>query len=355
MASMAAVSEEPEWFTLYRARAPAEEVANVWFQSLGPEARQEAKDDAPTARARLRRTITDSPCAEVRADATNNWRYTGSVLRAADAVLGIPPPRATGHTTSAAPSGCGAPSVSRMVVPGDGQPGTLGLWWSDFGGACCLEQLRAKGVTCRLNVAVEAVNKFPDDNLEIVHVPMEDIFDEERSQSALSTWVTQLGEACQILRNWRQTGAVVNVSCQMGKNRSGAICLAWLCKECGWGMEQAVEHLRNVTFLACANPHLLKAVSLFLEVDAVVPLNPAGDGGGWICISPPGTPRAGGTQAFEDTARQALEKLSQNNVSMDAGGGNSNFEAERADHSDSDQECGEVVPLFADGDLSDVD
>merc|ERR1711972_769328 len=82
-----------------------------------------------------------------------------------------------------------------------------------------------------------------------------------------------------------------------------------MCSECGWAMEDAAEHLRKITALALANPHIVKAVADFLRVDAVVPLNPAGDGGGFICISPPGSPRAWGTQAFEDTARKAFDRL----------------------------------------------
>lgn len=68
-----------------------------------------------------------------------------------------------------------------------------------------------------------------------------------------------------------------------------------MCSEAGWKLEEAVEHLRGITALACGNPYLIEAVAKFLNVDADVPLNPAGDQGHWICISPPGTPTA--TQA----------------------------------------------------------
>uniref|UniRef100_A0A7S1R880 Tyrosine specific protein phosphatases domain-containing protein n=1 Tax=Alexandrium catenella TaxID=2925 RepID=A0A7S1R880_ALECA len=194
-------------------------------------------------------------------------------------------------------------------MPGDGQPGTLGLWWSDFEAADNVAQLREKGITHRLNVAAEAVGKFRDEGFETAHVPMQDVFDLESCEDLLPIWKEQFAEVLRILREWREAGAVVNVSCQMGKNRSGCGVLLWLCAERGWKVEEAVEKLRGITSLACGNPHLIKAVLDFLQIQAEVPLNPAGDGGGWVCISPPGSPRAGGTQAFEDVAFKALGKL----------------------------------------------
>merc|ERR1712217_997578 len=95
----------------------------------------------------------------------------------------------------------------------------------------------------------------------------------------------------------------------MGKNRSGAAVLVWLCTEEGWNLEEAVEHLRDINPLACANPHLLYGLAAMLDVGNEVPLVPSGDGGGWICISPPGSPRQGGVEAFEDSARDALDSL----------------------------------------------
>lgn len=66
--------------------------------------------------------------------------------------------------------------------------------------------------------------------------------------------------------------------------------MVWLCSECGWQLESAVEHLRSITALACGNPYLIDAVAKFLEVQVDIPLNQAGDQGHWICISPPGSP-----------------------------------------------------------------
>merc|ERR1712083_226440 len=94
-----------------------------------------------------------------------------------------------------------------------------------------------------------------------------------------------------------------------GKNRSGAAVLVWLCSEAGWKLEDAVEHLREMNPLACANPHLVTALAEFLKVKSEVQLVPAADGGGWICISPPGSPRVGGGQEFEESNREAMANL----------------------------------------------
>jgi len=323
----------------YRARAPPEEVANVWFDGLEPEAREVAKADAPTARACLRRAIVDSEYPEVRADAADGWRYTGAVLRAADSVLGIPPPVPCGGRGAAAASGSGAPPISRLVLPGDGQPGSLSLWWSDFEAADNVAQLRERGVTHRLNCAAEAVGKFREESIPTAHVPMQDSFDIDTSEDAISIWKEQFEEVLRILREWREVGAVVNVSCQMGKNRSGCIVLLWLCAERGWKVEEGVEKLRGITALACANPHLVKAVGEFLHVEAAVPLNPAGDGGGWVCISPPGSPRAGGTRAFEDVALRALARLEGGGIGISAVDQNPEEEQK-------DEEAGDMAGLF---------
>merc|ERR1712176_1683662 len=94
-----------------------------------------------------------------------------------------------------------------------------------------------------------------------------------------------------------------------GKNRSGAAVLVWLCSEEGWKLEEAVEHLRAMNPLACANPHLVTAIAEFLKVKSDVQLVPAADGGGWICISPPGSPRVGGGQEFEESNQEAMANL----------------------------------------------
>merc|ERR1719221_528255 len=136
---------------------------------------------------------------------------------------------------------------------------------------------------------------------------MEDAFTDDPEQRKL--WVQQISQVLEILREWRQTGEVVNINCQMGKNRSGAAVLIWLCKEEGWSLEDAVEHLRAMNPLACANPHLVEAVAELVNEAKQIPLNPAGDGGGWICISPPGSPRIGGAEDFENSAQEALASL----------------------------------------------
>lgn len=296
---MSAPLREPSWLSCFRSKAPPSEVARAWLHDLSPSEREEAKADAPSARAKLRQGLTSSGCPEIREDAANGYVYTAAVLRAADEVLGIPPPKAQGNLRGAA-SGDGAPVGSRCVLSGDGnKAGSLGLWWSDFQTACRPFELLERGITHRLNMAAEVVKKFPADieGIETLHVPMRDAFSNERevNEGSVDEWAEQLGQALEILRRLRDAGASVNVSCQMGKNRSAAAVLVWMCSEAGWKLEEAVEHLRGITALACGNPYLIEAVAKFLNVDADVPLNPAGDQGHWICISPPGTPTA--TQA----------------------------------------------------------
>jgi len=138
---------------------------------------------------------------------------------------------------------------------------------------------------------------------------MVDSFDENEAPANIEVWKEKLGQVMTILRAWREEGAVVNINCQMGKNRSGAACLVWLCSECGFSIEDAVDKCRGITAMACGNPHLLKAVAEYLKVDAELPLNPAADGGGWICISPPGTPRANAEKYQADIAAAAALKL----------------------------------------------
>mmetsp|Transcript_129824 Transcript_129824/g.277110 ORF Transcript_129824/g.277110 Transcript_129824/m.277110 type:complete len:387 (+) Transcript_129824:37-1197(+) len=336
---------EPEWLTLFRAFSSPEDVAAAWKAGLSPELVEVAKTDAMTVVRTLRRAIVDSPCAEVRADAANGWEYTGAVMRAADAVLGVAPPKPRFNLPAqeplAPPSVAGsatsalvaeAPSAElrfqpRKVLDGDGSPGTLGIWWSDFETACNARRLKEEcGVTHRLNMAAEAKGKFPEEKiadgavpnevsretetlLETLHVPMQDQFDPD--SGLCDDWPAQLQEIIEILRSLRCKGSVVNINCNMGKNRSGAAILLWLCLECGWSYATAVNHLRSLVPLACGNPHLVAAVAQLLKVDEVVPLNPGADGGGWVCISPPGSPRlgAGAVQKHEDTAAEAMRLL----------------------------------------------
>lgn len=317
---MSTEEAEPQWFTLFCARAPASEIAISWLEGLPAEEREKTKGDEGRARARaeLRRQITDSERPEVRKDAKNGWKYTGSVLRAADAVLGIKPGKSRypiAHDGSgAAGTTVSGPSERRkpwkLVLLGTGEPGTLGIFWSDFEAAINIAGLRERKITKRINVAIETIHKFPvDDGFEVkmTHVPMEDAFTDDPEVRGL--WVKQLMEILATLRGWRDEGAIVNINCQMGKNRSGAAVLVWLCSEEGWKLDEAVEFLRDMNPLACANPHLVTALAEFLKVKAEVQLVPAADGGGWICISPPGSPRQGGLQEYEASAQEALDTL----------------------------------------------
>lgn len=221
------------------------------------------------------------------------------MLRAADAVLGIAAPKSV--TEGRMPVPGVLPFRPKKVCESTNGGNGLNLYWSDFDTAIQAKRLQDDcGITRRLNIAIEVISKFPteDEGLHIVHIPMLDTFDMEEGLS--NEWPAQLQEAIDLLRAWRDEGATVNVSCQMGKNRSGAVILLWLCSECGWELEAAVHHLRDMNPLACGNPHLLAAMCQVLGVAEVkVPLNPAADGGGWVCISPPGSPRAGQAALFD--------------------------------------------------------
>lgn len=341
---------EPRWLTLYRAGGPPQDVAVAWFENMGPDEKAAAQADAPAARKNLRESIVASECPEYRADVSNGFKFTGAVLRAADEVLGIPPPKPSsvpgippqmpGAGAQATP--IGAPSAGpvmgrsshfkpRRVLEGDGRPGTLGLWWSDFETASDARRLREEcGITHRLNVAAEAEHKLLSCYLETLHVPMEDTFDIDGGIS--EAWAEQLAEILEKLRGLRNQGAVVNVNCNMGKNRSGAALVLWLCCECGWSFEEAVQYLRRMNTLACGNPHLLAAVGQLLGTEARIPLNPAHDGGGWVCISPPGSPREGGVLAFENAAAHAIAQQNGDPtpVRVDVGPGESGRDDEAA-------------------------
>ncbi|CAJ1429952.1 unnamed protein product, partial [Effrenium voratum] len=269
------------WLVSYRAHSPPAEVAQAWCETLSAA----EKSAGPEARAKLREVLV--------AEGTKDLAYLAAVLRAGDAALGIGPKSMGG--LRGAPSGDGAPLGARPVLP-DHSAG-LPLWWSDFQTASRPYELKALGVTHRLNMAAEVQSKFAEvlrDEIPILHVPMRDAFSNEKevSEGCVQEWADQLGEALEVLRDLRAKGGSVNVSCQMGKNRSAAAVLVWMCSECGWKLDEAVEHLRSITALACGNPYLVEAVARFLQVDVDVPLNKAGDDGHWICVSPPGTPRA---------------------------------------------------------------
>eukprot|EP00929_Paragymnodinium_shiwhaense_P041966 TRINITY_DN21796_c0_g1_i1.p1 TRINITY_DN21796_c0_g1~~TRINITY_DN21796_c0_g1_i1.p1 ORF type:complete len:414 (+),score=104.64 TRINITY_DN21796_c0_g1_i1:80-1243(+) len=336
--------DDPKWLTLFCAGASAAEIAQAWFEAMSPEEQQTAKKEPTLAARALRSIITGTDRPEVQKDRENGWKYTGAIMRAADAVLGVPPPKTrfnnqqNGNAAAGAAANAGAaggyangtaPAASAtagggqkkaekaplIVLEGGKCPGKLAITWSTYEGARNLEKLRELGVTHRLNVALEVVGHLPEDEPEdgraaIVtkHIPMEDAFHED--EGLRETWTQQLKEVLEQLLEWSKEGAVVNINCQMGKNRSGAAVLMWLCTQCGWQYANAVLHLRKMNSLACGNPHLLLALGDALGVDGRMELNPAHDGGGWICISPPGTPRAGAPQeSFEDMAAKAAARL----------------------------------------------
>lgn len=335
------MAEEQEWFTLFCKRATPRDVAEAFASTLTPEEREEAQEmekSIPLVR-KVRGYITGSQRPEVREDAADGWKYTGSVMRALDALLKVPPPKPrfpmpSPSVVQARTAGTGVPpqdgeaDPSKVcetptrkpicIIEGGGSPGSLGLWWSDFELACDTARLRtACGVTHRLNVAAEVEQKLPERGpgdegapLVTVHVGMQDIFSDD--EELCEIWVQHLKAVLEVLRAWRVEGAVVNVNCQMGKNRSGAALLVWLCSDGGWEYQRAVEHLRKINPLACANPHLLVALGKVLGIDGRTNLNPAPEGGGWVCISPPASPRgndAAAQPSFEDLAAQAAKKL----------------------------------------------
>eukprot|EP00928_Gymnodinium_smaydae_P062884 TRINITY_DN46624_c1_g1_i1.p1 TRINITY_DN46624_c1_g1~~TRINITY_DN46624_c1_g1_i1.p1 ORF type:complete len:412 (+),score=96.23 TRINITY_DN46624_c1_g1_i1:61-1236(+) len=385
--------DRPEWLALFCTGAPAKAVAEAWWwNGISDEDREHfssSNDNKVMAAQKLRRAIVDSQLPEVRADASNSWKYTGSIMRAADEVMGMPrpspqraspsAPKADGQARVAAadaPAAGGAEAAAdasaaaaaddvpappaidgksvaaqarpKLMAEGDGSPGTLGLYWSDFKHASDSATLRSKyGVTHRLNVARECEGKLPSDDanpLETVDVPMEDVFTDD--EDVREMWANQLRHILSILRGWRETGAVVNINCQMGKNRSGAAVLVWMCSECGWNLTDAVEHMRRINLLACANPHLLIALGDVLSVDGRQDLNPAHDGGGWVFISPPGSPRAGaGAGGPGYDVENLLAKASQELEEKKIGG-------DTVPEEEEDEEC-DVPPIF--GELSDVD
>jgi len=308
------------------------------------------------------RAIVDSDAPEVRSDCAAGWKYTGTVLRAADEILGInTKPNREGRI----PASGSVPFRPRRVCESTEKSSGLQIWWSDFDTACQAKRLREEcGITHRLNVAIETVSIFSKDDdtwVKTVHIPMLDSFDPD--EGLCREWPTQLDEAFELLKSWREEGAVVNVSCQMGKNRSGAVILLWLCRECGWELEAAVQHLRSVTALACGNPHLLAALTQILGVpDVKVPLNPAAEGGGWVCISPPGSPRVGGAAVFDGGfAAGGLEEAASRLAAL---GGGSGYDGrselpqaavgeERCEEEVVEEPAGDMGALFSE--LSDVD
>lgn len=314
---------QPAWLVLFCQRAPAEEIAQAWLDTLTSEELEEARREPIHATRAFRTIIISNQSPEVREDAGYGWKYTASIMRALDRLLNVALPK-----FMAVPAGEGAipelPTAEqkrirgpKLVIPGDGSPGTLSLWWSDLDGACDVENLRKLGVTHRLNCAKETQGKLTEGGPEggpswpLFEVPM---YDEFSDDDALRVeWAVQLRQSLEQLRAWRTEGAVVNINCKMGKNRSGATLLVYLCSDCGWDLEKGVQYLRKLNPLACANPHLLMALGDALGVSGRMELCPgaAGQEGGWVCISPPGTPREGEAppQSFEEIAALAAKQL----------------------------------------------
>lgn len=334
---------------LFCARAPEEEIVKAWKSTLTLE---ESKDAIGATR-NMRSAIVSSQRPEVRTDANNAWKFTAEVMRTADEAMGIRKVRPRPAFVCAAKSADAAPKAPKLVLAGTGEPGNIALWWSEFEVAADAARLKKAGITHRLNMAAELKGKLlQDEGLVTYDVPMEDVFSEDPDLRA--TWAYQLQHALEVLRGWREQGAVVNVNCQMGKNRSGAGLLIWLCCECGWSLKDGVEKLRAMNPMACANPHLIVALGDVVGEDGRMELNPAHNEGGWVCISPPGSPRAGVAPpaTFEQLAAEAA--LKEAAKKLEALGGDSP-RRRRGDDEDSDDSpyAGDMEDLF--GELDDVD
>lgn len=95
-AAAALAVAEPEWLVRFSAGAPAAEVVQAWLGSMSKEDREEADDDPDASRTALRVAIVDArDNRAVRADAEAGWKYTGTIIRAMDSALGVPPVRPT--------------------------------------------------------------------------------------------------------------------------------------------------------------------------------------------------------------------------------------------------------------------
>ena len=239
-------------------------------------------------------------------DKKAGFKYMGSILRMCDEALGCEGKK--DYAFEKTKRGVTDETVIE-VLPGDGAPGTLGLWWSNFRAATNGELLLSKGITHRLNLAQECEERFPAvDGLTTAHVAMEDscsLDDEAVNTAAEAYWYNQLPDILAVLRGWRESGAVANINCKMGKNRSGVAVLLWLVEEEGWPMPKAVDHLRKINFMALGNPVLLMAVAKYLKVDpgTLEMLPPSSDGcGSFLSISPPATPQGSPQGSPELTA-----------------------------------------------------
>lgn len=248
-----ALLDYPAWLGKFDDCCGAEEVVEAWLSSLEPAERQAADCDPPVARTALRQAIVNARerSKAVAADASAGWKYTGAIIRALDRSLGVEPLK---------PSGLFGPKgvdlhAPREILKCDTASGKLGITWSSLQGASRVDLLLANGVTHRLNVAAECERTLPaSDQFVTATVAMRDLQHEQMTdaQEAAAVWVEQLKECMVLLRGWQAVGAEsgsavnVNINCQMGKNRSGAVVAAWLCIEHGWGLLSAVDHLRQV-------------------------------------------------------------------------------------------------------------
>ena len=139
----------------------------------------------------------------MRADAATGWKYTGAVIRAMDAALGVAPVR----PTSLFSEGGVDAHAPKQIVAADAAAGTLGLFWSDVYGACRVDLCHANGITHRLNVAAECVKALEGADggaLVTETVPMEDlqheqIDAEDGGAAAAIIWAEQLRQCIDCL------------------------------------------------------------------------------------------------------------------------------------------------------------
>jgi len=305
------------WLAAFCSKSEPETIVSAWLESLGEEGRKEADADKHAARSNLKNAMMASQCKTFEADKKEGYKYMGSILRACDEALGC-----AGKKTFAFEKKRNGVTDETVieVLPGDGSPGTLGMTWSNFKAATNAELLLSNGITHRLNLAMECEWRFPAiDGLTTAHVAMEDscsLDDEDVNAAAEAYWFDQLPDILRVLRGFRDEGAMVNINCKMGKNRSGVACLLWLVEEAGWEMSAAVNHLRDINFMALGNPVLLMAVAKYLQIDPsrIEMLPPSSDGcGSFLSISPPaspeGSPVLGPTEAPAAALADALAGL----------------------------------------------
>jgi hypothetical protein len=114
------------WLEAFHCRADPEDVVNAWLSTMDGEGLAAAKADPHTARFDLKNAILASKSAGVARDAREGYKYMGGILRAMDTALGC-----KGKQGFAIEKVRGT-KVPLEIIPGEGTPGTLGLWWSAF-------------------------------------------------------------------------------------------------------------------------------------------------------------------------------------------------------------------------------